>query len=85
MPSMEYTIYEEQMILGHLSPPVASAGTHGRKWREITTKITDASNNKVNNIMTASYVLFFSLTIHLRLFHLKSVLVILAANLAFWA
>ena len=65
IPSMEYTIYKEQMILGHLSPPVASAGLHGRKWREITTKITDASNNKVNNNMPATYVLIFSLTIHL--------------------
>ena len=65
IPSMEYTIYEEQMILGHLSPPVASAGLHGHKWREITTKVTDASNNEVNNNMPASNVLVFSLTIHL--------------------
>ena len=65
IPSMEYTIYEEQMILGHLSPPVASAGSHGHKWREITTKVTDASNNEVNNNMPASNVLVFSLTIHL--------------------
>ena len=53
------------MIFGHLSPPVTDAGSHGHRWREIVTKITDVSNNKVNNNMPASYVLNFSLTMHL--------------------
>jgi hypothetical protein len=53
------------MIFGHLSPPVTDAGSHGHRWREIVTKITDVSNNKVNNNMPATYVLIFSLTIHL--------------------
>ena len=53
------------MIFGHLSPPVADAGSHGHRWREITTKITDVTNNKVNSNIPAPYVLNFSLTIHL--------------------
>jgi hypothetical protein len=53
------------MIFGHLSPPVTDAGSHGHRWREIVTKITDVSNNKVNNNMPATYVLIFSLTVHL--------------------
>ena len=53
------------MIFGHLSPPVADAGSHGHRWREITTKISDITNNKVNSIIPAPYVLNFSLTIHL--------------------
>ena len=52
------------MIFGHLSPPVADAGSHGRKWREIVTEITDVTNNKVNSNMLASCVLHFSLTIY---------------------
>ena len=53
------------MIFGHLSPLVADAGSHGHRWREITTKITDITNNKVNSNVPAPYVLNFSLTIHL--------------------
>ena len=63
--SMTYAIGNEQMTFGHLSPPMASAGSHGHKWREITAKITDVSNNKVSNNMPATNVLIFSLTIHL--------------------
>jgi len=52
------------MIFGHLSPLVADAGSHGRKWSEIVTEITDVTNTKVNSNMPAPYVLNFSLTIH---------------------
>ena len=37
------------MIFGHLFPPVADAGSHGHRWREIATKIADVTNNKVNS------------------------------------
>ena len=53
------------MIVGNLFPSVASASSYSHKWREIVTKITDVSNNKVNNNMPATYVLIFSLTVHL--------------------
>jgi hypothetical protein len=58
---MIFTICDDEMIFGHLSPPVA--GSHGHRWREITMKIADVTNNKVNNNMWASQVLHFSLTI----------------------
>ena len=36
-----------------LVPPVADAGSHGHRWREIATKIADVTNNKVNSNMRA--------------------------------
>ena len=51
------------MIFGHLSPLVADAGSHGRKWRDVVTEITDVTNNKVNSNVPAPHVLNFSLTI----------------------
>ena len=46
IPLTIFTIYDDEMIFGHLSPPVADAGSHGHRWREITTKVTDVTNNK---------------------------------------
>ena len=63
------------MIFGHLSPPVADAGSNGHRWREITTKITDITNNKVNSNIPAPYVLNFSLTRKSReVLHIRCVL-----------
>jgi hypothetical protein len=36
---MIYEIYDDELIFGHLSPPVADAGSYGHKWRGIVTII----------------------------------------------